>query len=439
MHNVRNHTGWHVQLFHGPSNGAQLKSLFADLVALNAITFTDLGSDYMEDWQRLSSMMLLDNFWQSGAPTRREATPQAPVESPTTPWRAPEAEGSARDLPCVTLIRLSLHASDTLAASSRLALPRAAPCCLTAVVGQKVLVFQPDSAMCANSDKRIGDFLQYDYVGAPMAGPWWMTNDMDSQWSVGCGGFSLRDREKSILMSRTPQCVTPAAGKLEDQQLGTMWKYLIARCANAGIHVRKPSRFDAVKFGVEYDLQMDVLPGEDASMPNGCRANYYTGPKYDPGHRERGKPPKWHPQPMPANVQCDWRQFVPMGCHKCWHWNWYATPSVYRCAWPSRARTCIAVHMVMARRKLHGAQRARRTWLPTHPCHRDALILVRDTHLPAGALGSSCASTARRPFACASCAPFTRWASSSRAGPRAPSPRRSLGPCRPTDVSNPWT
>ena len=83
------------------------------------------------------------------------------------------------------------------------------------VVGQKVLVFQPDSAMCANSDKRIGDFLQYDYVGAPMAGPWWMTNDMDSQWSVGCGGFSLRDREKSIWMSRTPECVTPAAGKLE--------------------------------------------------------------------------------------------------------------------------------------------------------------------------------------------------------------------------------
>lgn len=71
VHNVRNHTGWHVQLFHGPSNGAQLKALFADLVSLKAITFTDLGSDYMEDWQRLSSMMLLDTFWQSGTPDTR--------------------------------------------------------------------------------------------------------------------------------------------------------------------------------------------------------------------------------------------------------------------------------------------------------------------------------------------------------------------------------
>ena len=62
-----------------------------------------------------------------------------------------------------------------------------------------------------------------------MAGPWWMTSDHDSQWSVGCGGFSLRDRAKSILMSRTPQCITPGAGKLEDQQLGTMWKYLEQR------------------------------------------------------------------------------------------------------------------------------------------------------------------------------------------------------------------
>lgn len=128
--------------------------------------------------------------------------------------------------------------------------------------------------MCAHSSARIAEFVQYDYVGAPMAGPWWMTNDQPSQWSVGCGGFSLRDRAKSILMSRTPECVTPAAGKLEDQQLGTMWKYLEARCRRAGITVRKPSRFGAVRFAVEYDLQMDVLPDEDPDLPEGCTAGY---------------------------------------------------------------------------------------------------------------------------------------------------------------------
>ena len=131
-----------------------------------------------------------------------------------------------------------------------------------------------------------------------------MTSDDDSQWSVGCGGFSLRDRAKSIRMCREPRCITPAAGKLEDQQLGTMWKYLKARCSQAGIEVAKPNRFGAVRFAVEYDLHMDVLPGDEPTVlgstvpeyakavPDGCTARYYTGPEYDPGHKQRGKPPK---------------------------------------------------------------------------------------------------------------------------------------------------
>jgi hypothetical protein len=85
-----------------------------------------------------------------------------------------------------------------------------------------------------------------------MAGPWWMTSDDGSQWSVGCGGFSLRDRAKSIAMSRSTECVTPATGKLEDQQLGASWKYIEARCTAVDLTVRKPSRFDAVRFAVEY-------------------------------------------------------------------------------------------------------------------------------------------------------------------------------------------
>jgi len=31
---------------------------------------------------------------------------------------------------------------------------------------------------------------------SPVPGAWWMTSDHDSQWGVGCGGFSLRDRAK---------------------------------------------------------------------------------------------------------------------------------------------------------------------------------------------------------------------------------------------------
>ena len=55
--------------------------------------------------------------------------------------------------------------------------------------------------------------------------------------------------------------------------------------------------------------------------PSGCTAGFYTGPEYDPGAKARGKPPKWHPHPKPSERQCEWPQFVPMGCHKCWYWN----------------------------------------------------------------------------------------------------------------------
>ena len=71
---------------------------------------------------------------------------------------------------------------------------------------------------------------------------------------------------------------------------------------------------------------MDVLPGDEpevlgtvqpeyaAALPGGCTAHYYTGPKYDPGHERRGKPPKWNPHPKPAAAQCTFPHFVPMGC-----------------------------------------------------------------------------------------------------------------------------
>lgn len=254
VQSVRRATGWPVQIFTGPTAKPQLATLFAAEISSGALSLTDLGDDYMEDWVRLSSMMLIPTFWE-------------------------------------------------------------------AVRGKKALVFQPDSVMCGNATRSIDHFVQYDYVGPPMSGPWWMTSDDPSQWSVGCGGFSLRDRALSIRMSNTPACITPAAGKFEDQQLGTMWKRIEARCADAGITVRRPSRFEAVEFGVEYDLHMDVLPGEAPQgyppLPSGCTANFYTGPKYQPHTTKR----KWQPTPLPSPQQCPERSFVPMACHKCWFWN----------------------------------------------------------------------------------------------------------------------
>lgn len=57
------------------------------------------------------------------------------------------------------------------------------------VQGEKVLLFQIDSAICSNSSYKLTDFLHYDYIGAP--------------WKVGgcCnGGFSIRSRTKTLLL-----------------------------------------------------------------------------------------------------------------------------------------------------------------------------------------------------------------------------------------------
>ena len=63
------------------------------------------------------------------------------------------------------------------------------------VRGEKILLFQIDSAMCSNSPHKITDFLQYDYIGAP----WDLSFfTFDKQYRVGNGGFSLRTRSKIL-------------------------------------------------------------------------------------------------------------------------------------------------------------------------------------------------------------------------------------------------
>ena len=40
---------------------------------------------------------------------------------------------------------------------------------------------------------------------------------------------------------------------------------------------------------------MDVLPGDDPTMPDGCTAGYYVGPKVG----SNGKPELWLANPKP--------------------------------------------------------------------------------------------------------------------------------------------
>ncbi|KAL8646980.1 MAG: hypothetical protein Q9210_005825 [Variospora velana] len=68
-----------------------------------------------------------------------------------------------------------------------------------------VLVFQADAILCANSHRTADDFLEYDFIGAPIK--------TDSGYNYN-GGLSIRNREK---MLQILQNWTRPAGQFEDQ------------------------------------------------------------------------------------------------------------------------------------------------------------------------------------------------------------------------------
>ena len=58
-----------------------------------------------------------------------------------------------------------------------------------------VLMFQADSIICANSERRVEDFLQYDFVGAPIDVP---TDPSFGHGEGYNGGLSLRNRSMML-------------------------------------------------------------------------------------------------------------------------------------------------------------------------------------------------------------------------------------------------
>jgi hypothetical protein len=89
---------------------------------------------------------------------------------------------------------------------------------------EKILVFQVDSLMCGSN---IGEFLQYDYVGAPCV--------EFSERYVANGGFSLRTRSKML------QAIdeVPYSGEPEDAYFTAAMRQLGARMPD----VKTASRF----------------------------------------------------------------------------------------------------------------------------------------------------------------------------------------------------
>lgn len=92
-----------------------------------------------------------------------------------------------------------------------------------------VLLFQADSILCSNSPRRVDDFLEYDFIGAPIS----------SRYGTGYnGGLSLRNRTRTLEIIESVKW----NGDHEDQWF---YKQLLAVGANL------PTEEVASRFAVE--------------------------------------------------------------------------------------------------------------------------------------------------------------------------------------------
>lgn len=111
------------------------------------------------------------------------------------------------------------------------------------IVGERVLIFQTDAALCRGSPHTVDDFDDFDYVG----GPW------NNKSYCGNGGFSLRSRKLSI------ETLTKFAESKPNPKNEDLW--FCSRYSEMGLGPKIASWQTAMKFSVEkyyYDRPVGV-------------------------------------------------------------------------------------------------------------------------------------------------------------------------------------
>ncbi|CAF0884594.1 unnamed protein product [Didymodactylos carnosus] len=87
------------------------------------------------------------------------------------------------------------------------------------ILGEKVLFFQMDTLFCANTPHRITDYLVYDFIGAP----WHSKFHLPPGIIVGNGGFSLRNKNKTIKLLK----MKPYDGAVPEDVWYSMYFHLV--------------------------------------------------------------------------------------------------------------------------------------------------------------------------------------------------------------------
>jgi hypothetical protein len=104
------------------------------------------------------------------------------------------------------------------------------------------LVFQTDTVICSKYKDLIYDFMDYDYVGAPISGLYW------TEWKdgdVGNGGLSLRRKSKMLEILNTCDYTVnePYKNELED--------FFFSLPCDIIENYNKPNTEEAKKFAIE--------------------------------------------------------------------------------------------------------------------------------------------------------------------------------------------
>jgi hypothetical protein len=106
------------------------------------------------------------------------------------------------------------------------------------------LVFQTDTLICEKYKNQIYDFLDYDYVGAPVTGfdPW------GTEGGVGNGGLSLRRKSKMLEIIEKCKIRDDKSGYREDLHYEDLF---FAFPCDGVTEFHKPTLEEAKRFGVE--------------------------------------------------------------------------------------------------------------------------------------------------------------------------------------------
>lgn len=115
---------------------------------------------------------------------------------------------------------------------------------------KKVLFFQSDSTICSKSTAKIDDFMEYDFIGAPIQAELRPDNETFREGELWMnGGFSIRNREliKDILDPKKHQWTDTSHDDLG--QIYAKDQYFCKRIYELGGHL--PTLEVAKTFGVE--------------------------------------------------------------------------------------------------------------------------------------------------------------------------------------------